>query len=265
MLSGNIKKLESKLDDPIYYHLPIGKEKLNLNKLIGKSITLKFSGTINCIATGEKIKKTYAQGYSYKSFITLPECDLCIVRPELCHFDQGTCRDEQWGRDNCFKDHIVYLALTPDLKVGITRQTQVPTRWIDQGATQALPILKVTNRKLAGEIEVELKQEFNDRTNWRKMLKGNESECDLTEVRETIFENFGSFLDSKEITYLEESITDLKYPVDSYPEKIKSLSFDKTPDITGILQGIKGQYLILDIGVLNIRKHQGYFIQVNNK
>jgi hypothetical protein len=262
MLTGNIKKLESKLEDPISYQLPIGNEKIKLNSLLGKLITLNFTGTINCIATGEKIKKTYAQGYSYKSFITLPECDICIVRPELCHFDKGTCRDEEWGKNNCFNDHIVYLALTPDLKVGITRQTQVPTRWIDQGATQALPILKVPNRKLAGEIEVELKQEFNDRTNWRKMLQGNESEFDLIDARETIFENFGSFIDSKEITYLEEDIVDLIYPIISYPEKVKSLSLDKSPNITGVLKGIKGQYLILDTGVLNIRKHQGYFIEI---
>jgi hypothetical protein len=43
-----------------------------------------------------------------------------------------------------------------------------------------------------------------------------------------------------------------------YPTKVVSLNFDKTPVISGVLEGIKGQYLLLDVGVLNIRKFSSY-------
>ena len=54
----------------------------------------------------------------------------------------------------------------------------------------------------------------------------------------------------------------LVYPVEQYPEKVKSHNLDKTPVIRGKLQGIKGQYLILDTGVINIRKYSGYELRI---
>lgn len=264
MSRGNIMKMKSKLADIVQYHLPIGDELVDMNALVGQKIKLSFDGTINCIATGEKIKKSYNQGYSYKSFITLPECDICIVKPELCHYAKGTCRDSKWGEDHCMQPHIVYLALSSNVKVGITRQKQVPTRWIDQGATQALPILRVKDRKTAGLIEVEIAKEFSDRTDWRKMLKGelDEGDFDLPYLRDQIYDQFGDVIDDLEAEDLDEDVVSINYPVSKVPKKISSLGFDKTPEIEGELLGIKGQYLIFEKGVLNIRKHQGYLIEL---
>ncbi len=266
--TGHLNKLRSNLESPIQYFLPLDDDEVNLNKLIGKKITLEFSGEIHCKHCGKTTKKSYSQGYCFVCMRSLPECDMCIMKPETCHFHLGTCRDPQWGEKNCFKDHTVYLANTSGVKVGITRDT--PTRWIDQGATQALPIFRVKNRLLSGLIESEFKQHIADKTDWRKMLKGNADAVALTERRDelmasnkeaiaAIIEEHGA--DAVEV--LDENIIELEFPVESFPEKVKSLNFDKTPIITGELQGIKGQYLILDTGVLNIRKFTSYLISID--
>jgi len=261
---GNILKLKSTLGDPIEYSLPIGDQEIPLNPLIGKKISFEYRGVINCIATGEKIKKSYNQGYSYESFIKLAACDLCIVKPELCHYEKGTCREPEWGEKNCMQPHIIYLANSSNVKVGITRESQVPTRWIDQGASQALPILRVPTRHLSGLLEVEIKNYVSDKTNWRKMLKGESEPEDLETIRDEIFEGLGSYIDELEAEDLEEEIVNLSFPVTKYPEKVKSKSFDKSPVIEGKLLGIKGQYLLFDGDrVLNMRKHQGYYLKLS--
>lgn len=255
--------MKSTLGDVVTYQLPIGGELLLMNQFLEKKIKLEFTGEINCIETGKKIKKSYGQGYSYESFMKLACCDVCIVKPELCHFDKGTCREPEWGLSNCFKPHVVYLSDTSSIKVGITRLAQVPTRWIDQGATRAIPIIQVENRLISGQVEVELKSRFKDKTNWRDMLKGLESGADLEQLKEQIFEEFGDLFDDIGAEEIEEGIVEIKYPVFKYPTKIISLSFDKNPKIEGTLIGIKGQYLIFDIGVINLRKYQGYKIQIS--
>lgn len=262
-MEGNILKMKTELKDVVHYHLPIGDELLHMNPLIGKKISLSFDGKINCIATGELIKKTFGQGYNFKSFRTLAECDMCMVRPETCHYADGTCRDSKWGEKHCMIPHYIYLSVASGLKVGITRETNLPFRWMDQGATSALPILKVKDRLTSGLIEIELSKSYADKTNWRKMLKGEVAPVDLVEVREEIFENFGNLIDDYEAEDLDEPILEINYPIESVPEKITSLSFDKKPVIEGLLTGIKGQYLILDTGVLNIRKHNGYSIKLD--
>jgi len=266
--TGHLRKLRSQLESPIQYFLPLDNDEVPLNKLIGKNITLEFSGKIHCQHCGKKTNKSFSQGYCFICMRSLPQCDMCIMKPETCHFHLGTCRDSEWGEKNCFKDHTVYLANTSGVKVGITRDT--PTRWIDQGATQALPIFRVKNRLLSGLIESEFKQHIADKTDWRKMLKGNADPINLTERRDELFDTNKKAIaeiikkygdDAVEI--MNEKIIDLEFPVDAFPEKVKSLNFDKTPVITGLLQGIKGQYLILDSGVLNIRKFTSYLITVN--
>lgn len=260
-VSGNILKMKSRLADPVEYFLPIGDQLVPLNAYLGKNISMTFSGDIHCIATGEKIKKSYNQGYSYKSFLTLPECDICIVKPELCHYQKGTCRDPKWGEENCLQPHVLYLAVSSGLKVGITRERQVPTRWIDQGATYVLPILKMPGRKEAGLLEDEMKSQLDDKTNWRKMLLNDvEQGHDLQSLAEGLFDSFADVIDDLGGEDIDASPLEIKYPVLEYPTKIKSLGFDKNPEIKGVLKGIKGQYLILDTGVINMRKHQGYFI-----
>lgn len=263
-MEGNILKMKTQLNEVVEYHLPLGEELIHVNPLIGKKLTLEFNGQINCIATGEKISKSYGQGYSFKSFKTLAQCDMCLVRPETCHYQDGTCREPEWGEKHCMIPHYIYLSVASGLKVGITRETNLPYRWMDQGAIQALPILKVKDRLTSGLIEVELSKSYADKTNWRKMLKGEVAEVDLYEFQEEIYENFGNLIDDYEAEDLEEDIVKIKYPVESVPEKINSLSFDKTPKVEGVLTGIKGQYLIFENGVLNIRKHNGYHISLKH-
>ena len=261
--SGNILKMTSTLADVVEYSLPIGDKSLMMNQFLGKKLELNFTGQINCIHSGKKIKKTYGQGFSYDSFMKLASCDICIVKPELCHYEKGTCREPEWGLKNCFMPHVVYLSDTSSIKVGITRQSQVPTRWVDQGATQAIPLVQVENRHVSGLIEVELKEMFSDKTNWRNMLKGMSSGEDLEELKEQVFEEFADVFDDMGAEEIEEPAYQINYPVLEYPTKVTSLGFDKTPKVEGTLQGIKGQYLIFDTGVINMRKHQGYFIEIS--
>lgn len=158
--------------------------------------------------------------------------------------------------------HYIYLSLSSHVKVGITRHTQLPTRWIDQGAIKGLPILKVKDRRTSGLLEKELSNDFSDRTNWRAMLKGEVEDVDLYQIREQIYEDFGDIFDDFETVDIDEAETEILYPLEQAPAKLKSIGFDKTPKLKAELQGIKGQYLILDCGVLNIRKHQGYEIEL---
>ncbi|VAW94862.1 hypothetical protein MNBD_GAMMA22-1660 [hydrothermal vent metagenome] len=263
--TGHLHKLRNKLASPIQYFLPLDDDEVPLNELIGQKITLEFSGEIHCQHCAKLTKKSYSQGYCFVCMRRLPQCDMCIMKPETCHFHLGTCRDSEWGKKNCFKDHTVYLANTSGVKVGITRD--IPTRWIDQGATQALAIFRVKNRLLSGLIETTFKQHIADKTDWRKMLKGNAEPVALDEHRDMLFDlNKDAIVaiiaehgkDSVEV--LDEKILELDFPVEVFPEKIKSFNFDKTPSISATLLGIKGQYLIFDTGVLNIRKFTSYLI-----
>ncbi len=243
--------------NPIQYYLELEQEIL-LNQYLGKKIRLTYTGNIFCIATQAKIKKTFGQGYSYKAFISLPECDVCIVRPELCHFSKGTCRDEKWGLQNCFQDHYVYLSLTSNLKIGITRKVNTPTRWIDQGAIRALPILKVKNRLDAGNIESYLSKYFSDKTNWRNMLLNKYDDVNLFDFKMKSLEYLKDFKTPYDI--LDENELGFEYPVLEYPKKITSIDLEKKGIFEDRLIGIKGQYLIGENGVINLRKYQGYEI-----
>lgn len=270
-MKGNIKKMQVELSSPVKYQLPIGDELVDMNELIGKNIKLEYQGEINCIACGRKTKKSFAQGHCYPCFRDLASCDMCIMKPETCHYEAGTCRQPEWGEEHCFQAHYVYLANSSGVKVGITRGTQVPTRWIDQGAGQALPIFKVQTRLQSGLLEVELKNHVSDRTDWRKMLKAIPMPIDLVEVRDRIVAESSTAIEALKKQFGEEAIqflpdaelVEIQYPVVNYLEKIKSFNFDKQEVIEGVLQGIKGQYLILDGGVLNIRKFSGYNITLS--
>jgi len=260
---GNIRKMVTELvDGKAIYQLPMGDQLVGMNELLGQKLKLEFKGQINCIHSGEIIKKSYGQGYSYKSFIKLAQCDTCIIKPELCHFHKGTCREPEWGEKNCFIPHYVYLAVSSHVKVGITRHTQIPTRWIDQGASYALPILRVDDRKTSGEIEIEIAKSFSDKTNWRKMLMNEVADEDLESLREQVYDEFADIFDDFNAEDVEDGITHIEFPVLEYPTKVKSLGFDKNPVIEGTLMGIKGQYLIFDNGVVNMRKHAGYHLDL---
>lgn len=269
-ISGHLRKLRAELHDTVQYRLPLGEQEIALNALLGKTLRLSFAGEIQCIACGRVTNKSFSQGYCYPCCQRLARCDICIVRPEKCHYHQGTCREPEWGESNCLQPHYVYLANSSGLKVGITRVSNTPTRWIDQGASQALPLLEVNNRLLSGRIEVAFKQHVADKTDWRRMLKAEPQTQDLVAKGEELLAHCADALHTLGQEFGAEAISrlsqaeavNLRYPVTHYPEKITSLNLDKTPEITGILQGIKGQYLILDCGVLNIRKFSGYKVDL---
>jgi len=259
---GTLLKMITELKSPVNYILPIGEERVNMNDLVGKPISLIHNHEIYCIRCGRKTNQSFHQGYCYPCFRTAPETDDCVLKPEMCRAHEGISRDMEWSKDHCLTEHVVYLAISSGLKVGVTRISQIPTRWIDQGASYAIKIAQTPNRYLAGLIEVNLKKNFADKTNWRNMLTNKiDTETRLTEqkdrARELVKKEFKSyFIDDN-------SIIEIKYPVIEYPQKVNSLSFDKEGVINGKLVGIKGQYLIFESGnVLNIRKHNGYFVEL---
>ncbi len=270
--SGNLRKMWTRLAEPVVqYQLPIGESLVDMNALINQSVSFRFAGQIHCTHCGVITKKSYQQGHCYPCMMRLAECDLCIMKPERCHYEAGTCRDNDWAHAHCMVGHTVYLANSSGLKVGITRNTQVPTRWIDQGAAQAIALFHVANRKQSGDMEVAIKAFVSDRTDWRRMLKQAPETLDMIAARDALLLQAKTEVDAVVAQYGEEKIQfisqpdqyTIHYPVEKYPEKVKSLSFDKTPEISGILHGIKGQYLILDCGVLNIRKHTGYGVELS--
>ncbi|BCX87718.1 hypothetical protein MIN45_P0085 [Methylomarinovum tepidoasis] len=262
---GDLRKMKTRLleDGTAEYRLPLGEGcDIPLAPLIGRSLKLEWTGDIHCIHCGRKTRKSFNQGYCFPCVRKLARCDTCIVKPELCHYHQGTCREPDWARDNCLRPHVVYLANSSGLKVGITRAVQVPTRWIDQGATQALPILQVGERLLAGRAEVTLKRHVSDRTQWQKMLRGEAPAIDLAAERDRLLQRVAEDLAAigAGLARLAAAETRIRYPVLRYPDKVRSFNFDRQAQVTGTLTGIKGQYLIFDTGVINIRKFAGYRI-----
>lgn len=257
-----LTKMNSYSDLLVHYHLMLGEVRFDLTPHVGKELAITFTGKILCLNCGKKTKKSYAQGHCFPCTLKLASCDLCILKPETCHYDKGTCREPSWGEENCLKPHVVYLANSSGLKVGITRRTQVPVRWIDQGATQALPILEVKNRLTSGLVEMLFKKHIADKTDWRKMLKGVPEEVNLQEWKEKLLELIKEELKGHDYTILNEPEYKFNYPVNTYPEKVSSLSLDKTSEIKSKLIGIKGQYLIFEAGVFNVRAHSGYEVTI---
>lgn len=258
---GALNKMRTELGDEVQYFLPLGDTEVHLNPLIGQPVSLHYQGAINCTHCGRKTKKSFSQGYCYPCFKSLPQCDQCIMKPELCHFHEGTCRDASWGEQFCFQDHYVYLANSSGVKVGITRGTQIPTRWIDQGAIEALPILKVSTRLQSGQVEILIGKHVADKTNWRKMLKNDIEDESLITWRNKLKQ----FIPEEAMPYFIESNTEtlINFPVTQYPTKPKSLNLIKTPTYTGTLVGIKGQYLIFeDETVFNVRSNEGLVVKI---
>lgn len=260
--SGNILKMSTELESPVNYYLPLGNQIIEMNPLIDKEISLHFTGQINCISCGKVTKRSFNQGFCYNCLQTAPEASESVVRPELSKAHFGIARDMEWAEKNDLIEHAVYLAVSSEIKVGVTRHHQIPTRWIDQGANYAVKLAKTPNRHIAGVIEVLLKKHFTDRTNWQAMLKNQSAEnIDILEEKQKakhlLPRGLQKYFDQ------DDEITHIEYPVKEFPKKIKSLGFDKTPVINGTLTGIKGQYLIFDnLNVLNIRKHSGYLLRI---
>jgi hypothetical protein len=258
---GILTKMQTEYQNPIQYYLVFEHAFLHMNQLLGKSIEIHHTGyqCLNC----SKKKKIFRQGFCYDCFMNSASAGDWIIKPELskAHLDIED-RDLAYEKRVQLQPHIVYLALSSEVKVGVTRKTQVPTRWIDQGAIQALPIIEVPNRYLAGITEVALKSYFADKTNWQKMLKNEVPVVDLLAEREKI----ASILPTEVLEFFQptpEDLFDLHYPVMHYPTKVTSLNLEKTPQYTGQLQGIKGQYLIFDDQtVFNVRTYEGFEVRL---
>lgn len=261
-MKGHLHKMHVSLEEQVQYTLKWDKE-IVMNDFIGKPLSLKFEGVINCTSCGKRTKNSFGQGFCYPCFTSAPEAAECIIRPELCRAHLGEGRDVEWEEKHHNQPHVVYLAASDVVKVGVTRDTNIPNRWIDQGAMSAIRLAETPNRYEAGILEVALKDMFTDKTNWRKMLKNEFDEnIDLEEEKWTLHEQLPS--DLTEYFSENDEILEINYPVLEFPEKVKSLSFDKVPYVEGILKGIKGQYLLFDDDrVLNIRKHTGYEIEIN--
>lgn len=267
---GNVRKMKSsvKSDGKVNYTFQGADEieslpEFGLNVWIGKRVHIQFEGVIHCVVSGKRIKKTYGEGMSYDAFLKSPLACPSIIRPELSRIHEGIAlRDEAWERTNHLQPHVVYISQTSHLKVGVTRATNVPSRWVDQGACGAIVVANAPYRQLAGEMEVALKNSFSDRTHWRNMLaSATLDEAALVEAKEEALDALGLPYES----FFEDSdaVTPLRYPVKAYPSKVTSVKLDKHPDLEGRLVGIKGQYWMFEDGrVWNVRAHAGYRINI---
>ena len=277
LYQGNIRKMQVSVDpnNVAQYALPVGDKHIQMNALIGQTLQVSYQGEIHCVHCQTKTKKSFNQGYCYRCLMKLAQCDTCIIKPELCHYEQGTCREPEWGEANCLSDHFVYLANTGTVKVGITRHVSdgVSSRWLDQGATQAIAVMRVQNRLTSGLVEMAFKEHIADKTNWRTMLKSQPEQVDLVALKESLLEQVEGDLDEiiEEYGFQAIDITDtpainIQYPVSQYPEKVKSINLDKELGFAGTLLGIKGQYLMLDGDrVINMRKYSGYHLNITTQ
>ena len=258
-----LQKMKTHLKDCVEYEIEYEKNSLNMNALINKELTLTHSGKIICSSCQKQTKKSFMQGFCYPCMIKVPEASECIIKPELCRGHEGIGRDPDWEEKYHNKPHYVYLAKSSAIKVGVTRDSQVPTRWIDQGAIEAITIAETPNRYLSGCLEIALKEYITDRTGWQKMLKNEVTDqCLIKKVKEITNYIPTEF---KQYVIKDKTHKHIQYPVEKYPVKVKSINLDKTPIYSGILKGIKGQYLIFeDNHVINIRKYTGYEVTINH-
>ncbi len=228
--TGTLRKMIVQDAESIHYWLNLNKEKsFFLNDLIGREVELSWTGEINCINCGRSIKKTYGQGFCYPCFAESPQAAPCIVRPELCEAHLGRGRDVEWEEKHHNQPHLVYLAQTSGIKVGVTRKTQMPTRWIDQGARKCVVLAETPYRQLAGRIEIELKQYVTDRTDWRKMLTDQRSDESIEARREELLSCLPP--DLMQYALRKEESFEFSYPVQNFPDKVRTLNLEKVKTI----------------------------------
>ncbi|MDG5799414.1 DUF2797 domain-containing protein [Marinilabiliaceae bacterium ANBcel2] len=260
-VEGNLRRMKVQTFDNLYvkyYLISNQQEPLLLNDFIGKEIKLQFTGVINCILCGAVTKRSFAQGFCYSCMKSAPEAEECVLKPELCKAHLGVARDIQYAQEHCLIPHYVYLANTGSVKVGVTRETQLPVRWIDQGAYEAIRVCKTPSRHIAGVIERHLMQIFSDKTSWKGMVSGIvDKEIDLIKLKSAAIEKLT--LPMKQYVCDDDNVVQFNYPVKKYPFKPETITFDKTAAFEGELIGIKGQYLFFNADrVFNVRRHSGY-------
>lgn len=258
----HLLKMRTEYDYPVRYYLQTeAKNDILMNNQIGKRLNIHFQGKIHCINCGAETNKSFHQGYCYQCFTTLPQTDVGILNPEKDMSHKGISRDMEWAKENSLVDHIVYLSVTSNLKVGVTRYTQVPTRWIDQGAISAIKLARTPNRHLAGLIEVSLKAHISDKTNWKEMLVANSHQINLKNEKQRVSQLIPE--DLRQYITIDNFITEIEYSNKPKQVNYAQLNLEKEPDFSDILVGIKGQYLMFENGkALNVRRHNGYLVNI---
>ncbi len=268
---GVLQKMRTEASAPVSYFLrdaAPGSDapELAVNPLIGAQVSLRFTGNFVCTACGKTDEHTFDNGYCSACMKTRADADMCMMKPHLCHHgrEDYPCRDEVFAVERCFQPHYLYASLTSDVKVGITRHTNVPSRWIDQGAVLATTLARLPSRRAVGLVEHAMAEDFKDRTHWMKMLKGTPDESALDETVARMEQRLGE-LGAEGVLPVEQRIrTRLVYPLDAPPEKVKSTNLEKVGAVTGLLLGIKGQYWIFEGGaVVNIRRHSGHCAEIS--
>lgn len=244
---------------PVIYRLERGGP--SLHDWLGRRIRLQATGRILCTNCGVETRKSYGQGHCFRCFKTLARCDLCVMAPQRCHYHLGTCREPQWGDDFCMQSHWVYLSNVTGLKVGITRQGLERGRWVDQGAIQGRLLARTHSRQAAGLLESDIAQHISDRGQWRKMVSGTPSELDLDSSAQKLIEQYATEYPNVEFL-LRSSVHRITYPVAAWPAPNR-LNFRETTTHEGVLYGIKGQFLLFEQGVFNVREHTGYEIEID--
>lgn len=267
LLTGDLRELEPTLEVPVSYSVrlvcPEGPCLVPI--AVGDTLILRWTGVLRCVACGRQVKKLYQNGYCFPCVQTLAECDLCIVKPHECHFHRGTCRDERFAAEHCMVPHYVYVAWSSGFKVGITRKGRQIKRWIDQGAMEAAVIAEVPNRKTAGDLEVHIAQSMADKTNWRKMLRDETGpDRPLAEVARQV----QASVDDVYRAYLVDEVQPkrLEYPRQpGFTVQLTSLALNADEPVGGVIRGMKGQYLMFDDGVLNVKRWAGHEIVLEHQ
>jgi len=269
--TGTLTKMRAAHTTPVSYTLVDGfydetqrADPLPMNPYIGGRLEIRYSGEIRCVACGRKSKKSFGPGFCFPCFRSRPEADICIVKPEKCHYFEADnpCRDDEFAQSHCFQPHVLYVSVTSGVKVGITRQVNVPSRWIDQGAVQAMPVAVMPSRREVGLVEHQLAQTFSDKTHWASMLRDSAPDVDLPGTVDSVLARLAELNVDGVLPVSQRETYDFQYPVTQTHEKVKSMNLEKTPTVGGTLWGIKGQYLIFDTGVINVRKYTGYRVEI---
>ena len=261
MFSGVLKKMTSIHDNPVRYIIDFDNDLIFLNQIIGKKIKIHKTGYC-CLSCFENLQ-IFANGFCKKCFFESPIAGDWIMKPELSKAHLGIeDRDISYEKKVQLQNHIVYLSKTSGIKVGVTRSNNMSTRWIDQGAIEAVVLIEVPNRYLAGVAVVQLKEKFSDKTNWRKMLTSNFEEADIIKNKKIALDELGS--EFEEFFKTDSEVMKFNYQIDKSIDSVKSVSLKKSDDIEGKLIGIKGQYLIFeDSSVFNVRSNEGYVVDVS--
>ena len=249
---------------PASYQLAFNDGRIvELNERLGAGIQVSFAGVVCCRYCGGESQKSFGGGYCYECFSTLARCDLCVVSPDRCHFDAGTCREPDWGESFCMQPHKIYLANSSGIKVGITRSGRELGRWLDQGAIQGLVVLEADSRRSAGLAEVLIARLLPDRTDWRRMLRADVPVLDLPGIWEEAQARLPAMPEGVQAVaaVTADDVTRLHYPLAATSTPEQNLRLDDGP-VKGNLKGMKGQYLLLGSAAFNVRAHAGYLVEV---